>query len=76
MRRYIVVRAAWDDEAKVWYVQECDIPGVATEAESVEELRRKIPIVIGDLLEDDAERPSELEIDFIAYAHDRVTLAA
>jgi predicted RNase H-like HicB family nuclease len=76
MRRYIVVRAAWDDEAKVWYVQDCDIPGVATEAATVEELRRKVPIIIQDLLEDEAERPSELEIDFIAYAHDRVTLAA
>jgi predicted RNase H-like HicB family nuclease len=76
MRRYIVVRVAWDDEARVWYVQDCDIPGVATEAETVEELRRKVPVIIGDLLEDEAERPSELEIDFIAYAHDRVTLAA
>jgi predicted RNase H-like HicB family nuclease len=76
MRRYAVVRVAWDEEAKVWFVQESDIPGLATEAETLEELRRKVPRIIQDLLEDEAEVPSEIEIDFIAYAHDRVTIAA
>jgi predicted RNase H-like HicB family nuclease len=76
MRRYAIVRVAWDDEAKVWFVQESDIPGLVTEAGSLEELRRKVPHIIQDLLEDEAERPAEIEIDFIAYAHDRVTIAA
>jgi predicted RNase H-like HicB family nuclease len=76
MRRYAVVRAAWDDEAKVWYIQESDIPGLATEAATLEELRRKVPLMIQDLLEGEAEHPDEIEIDFIAYAHDRVTIAA
>ena len=76
MHRYAVVRAAWDDEAKVWYVQESDIPGLATEAGTLEELRRKVPLMIRDLLEGEDESPAEIEIDFIAYAHDRVTIAA
>jgi predicted RNase H-like HicB family nuclease len=76
MRPYAVVRIAWDDEAKVWYVEESDIPGLATEADTLEELRRKVPIIIQDLLEDERNRPDEIEIDFIAYAHDRVRIAA
>ena len=51
MRRYAVVRVAWDDEAKVWYVEKSDIDGLATEADTLEELRRKVPIIIQDLLE-------------------------
>ncbi|MGO4704958.1 DUF1902 domain-containing protein [Microvirga sp. 2MCAF38] len=76
MPRYVVVRAAWDEEAKVWYVQESDIPGLVTEAETLEDLRRKVPLIIQDLLEDADGHPNEIEIDFIAYAHDRVTIAA
>jgi predicted RNase H-like HicB family nuclease len=76
MRRYAVVRAAWDDEAKVWYVEESDIPGLATEADTLDELRKKVPVIIQDLLEDESDKPDEIEIDFIAYAHDRVRTAA
>jgi predicted RNase H-like HicB family nuclease len=75
MRRHVVVRAAWDDEARVWYVEESDVPGLATE-DTLEELRRKIPIIIQDLLEDRPDRPDSIELDLIAYAHDRVNLAA
>ncbi len=75
MRRYAVVRVAWDDEAKVWYVEKSDIDGLATEADTLEELRRKVPIIIQDLLEDRADRPEEIELDFIAYAHDCVRIA-
>ena len=67
MRRYAVVRVAWDDEAKVWYVEDSDIEGLATEADTLEELRRKVPVIIQDLLEDQADRPDEIELDFIAY---------
>jgi len=76
MRRYAVVRIAWDDEARVWHVEESDIPGLATEADTLEELRRKVPVIIQDLLEGETDRPDEIEIDFIAYAHDRVRIAA
>jgi hypothetical protein len=39
-------------------------------------LRRKVPAIVRDLLEGEADRPDEIELDFIAYAHDRVRLAA
>ncbi len=38
IRCHAFVRAAWDDEAKVWYVEQCVIPGLATEADTIEAL--------------------------------------
>ena len=76
MRRYAVVRVAWDEEASVWYVEDTDIPGLAAEAATLDELRGKVPVIIRDLLEDEADRPDEIEVDLIAYAHDRVRTAA
>lgn len=38
MRRHAFVRATWDDEVKVWYGEECDIPGLAAEADTLEAL--------------------------------------
>ena len=76
MDRHVVVRAAWDDEARVWYVRDSDVPGLATEADTLEELRRKIPVIIQDLLDDRLDRPDVIELDLIAYSHDRIDLAA
>lgn len=71
----VVVRADWDDEAQVWVATSSDLPGLHTEAESIEGLRRKLPGLIADLLEISgaAEVPSTIEI--IAYARDRYLAA-
>jgi hypothetical protein len=34
----VTVRAAWDSEAKVWYVQDRNVPGLHIEAETREKL--------------------------------------
>jgi predicted RNase H-like HicB family nuclease len=74
MRRHAVVRCAWDADAAVWYISDSDVPGLATEATSLEALRQKLPGMIQDLLEDD--RSEDIEVDLIAYAHDRVRVGA
>ena len=74
MSRHVVVRCAWDDEADVWFVQESDVPGLVTEADTLEALRRKLPEMIQDLLE--VETAMDIEGDLIAYAHDRVRVQA
>ena len=74
MNRRVVVRCAWDDEADVWFVQESDVPGLVTEADTLEALRRKLPEMIQDLLE--VETAMDIEVDLIAYAHDRVRVQA
>lgn len=51
----IVVRATWDPEAGVWVAESEDVPGLVTEAESIEALQRKLPGMIQDLFEEDGD---------------------
>ncbi len=47
----ILVRAEWDDDAKVWVATSADIAGLATEAATLEELRDKVLAMVGELAE-------------------------
>ena len=44
------VNAEWDGEAKVWYVSDIDVPGLAAESHSVETLLAKLNDLIPELL--------------------------
>ena len=68
----ITIKAAWDDEAQVWYVKESNLPGLHIEADTPVELYSKLPGAIEDLLEGSGER--EVSFDFITPG--RVTIAA
>jgi predicted RNase H-like HicB family nuclease len=48
--RYTVT-CLWDDEAHVWYVAETDVPGLVTEAPTLEEMERKLLVMIPEMLE-------------------------
>ena len=45
------VTAFWDAEAAVWVATSEDVPGLATEADTVEALIDKLKIMIPELLE-------------------------
>ena len=60
----ITVRAAWDPEAKVWYVEHSDLQGLHLEADSPLELYDRLPGAIDDLLEGSGER--EVTFEFVA----------
>ena len=45
------VDADWDPEAEVWVATSDDVPGLATEAATVEALAAKLRILIPELLE-------------------------
>ena len=47
----LFVRAEWDDESRVWVATSDDVPGLATEAETVESLIEKLRIMNPELLE-------------------------
>ena len=47
----LFVRAEWDDQAEVWVATSDDVPGLATEAETVEALMSKLEVMIPELLE-------------------------
>jgi len=48
---HIIVKAIWDDEAKVWVATSDDVPGLVTEADTCEGLLNKLQILIPELLE-------------------------
>lgn len=65
MQKIYFVRAEWDDQARVWVATSDDVPGLATEAETLESLSVKLEVLIPELLElngcpDGTEVPFEL----------------
>jgi predicted RNase H-like HicB family nuclease len=44
------VIAEWDEEAQVWVASSEDVPGLATGADTLEELIEKLKVVIPELL--------------------------
>jgi len=71
MPSMIKVQAAWDDEAKVWFVEQSDVFGVNAEAATLQELRDKLPNVIADVLADNepARLRHDLTVELIARSH-------
>ena len=51
MNKTYLVRADWDAEAKVWVATSDDVPGLATEADTLELLTQKLEIMVPELLE-------------------------
>ena len=45
------INAQWDPEAKVWTATSDQIPGLAIEAETMEELVKRLRVTIPELLE-------------------------
>ena len=57
------VHANYDPEARVWYAIDGDIPGLAVDAETLEQLEVKVANMLDDLLDihrDDFADPSVL----------------
>jgi predicted RNase H-like HicB family nuclease len=49
-RKPLFVRAEWDEEAMVWVATSDDVPGLATEAVTMEALIEKLKVMIPELL--------------------------
>jgi predicted RNase H-like HicB family nuclease len=47
----LFIRAEWDEEAQVWVATSDDVPGLATEEETLEGLVGKLKVIIPELLE-------------------------
>jgi predicted RNase H-like HicB family nuclease len=59
------VRAEWDEDARVWVATSDDVPGLVTEADTMEALVEKLKMMIPELLDangiaDQEEVPFEL----------------
>jgi uncharacterized protein DUF1902 len=64
----VIVKAAYDSEANVWYVEDSDLHGVNAWAPSLQELGDKLPAVILDLLDEEGE-DSALDVPIEVIAH-------
>ena len=56
----IEIKAEWDPEANVWVATSDDLPGLVTEAETVESLQQKLAVMVPDLLEASGGTASEV----------------
>lgn len=50
MAATIEVRAQWDPEARVWWAESADLPGLVSEAPTLDALIERVSAVIPDLL--------------------------
>ncbi|HVQ06916.1 MAG TPA: DUF1902 domain-containing protein [Allosphingosinicella sp.] len=48
------IRAEYDPEAKVWWTSDSDVPGLVTEAETLEELAEKLEYLVGEMVVENA----------------------
>lgn len=80
MMTSIRVHATWDPEASVWVAESDDVPGLVTEAPSVEALTEKLRGLIPELLEANGvalpTEDGEFAFDVVAERHDRVRMAS
>jgi len=51
----LFIRAEWDEEAHVWVATSDDVPGLATEEDTLERLIEKLKIMIPELLDYNGE---------------------
>jgi hypothetical protein len=58
----------------VWVAESTDLPGLVTEADTLEALQEKIPAMIRDLLEDDSDDATcvEVPVEILATSSQRV----
>jgi hypothetical protein len=69
-----VLKAAFDEDAHVWYVESSDIEGLHVEGDTFEAFRRNVADAAIDLLEGDGS--AEIHIEIIAHASVRARVAA
>ena len=71
MSHLVVVRATWDPEANVWVAESSDLPGLVTEAATLDALALKLPGLIQDLMESDNDGEMEIPVEVVASFSDR-----
>lgn len=74
------VHADWDPEADVWVATSEDVPGLATEAPTIEDLTEKLRGLIPELLEANQMLPrdpsTDLSFELTSHRSEKVLLAS
>ncbi|MDP2829705.1 MAG: DUF1902 domain-containing protein [Sulfuricellaceae bacterium] len=74
MNKLLFIRAEWDSDAEVWVATSDDVPGLATEADTLEALSAKLDVMVPELLDangctDGLDVPFELLARRFSIAH-------
>ena len=76
--KQITVTAEWDPEAQVWVATSDDVPGLITEASTVEALAEKLSVIIPELLEANGNlagnEVGQVPINLIAHREQIISL--
>ena len=74
------VHADWDPEADVWVATSEDVPGLATEASTIEDLTEKLRGLIPELLEANRMLPGDpsagISFELTSHRSEKVRLAS
>ena len=73
----IEVNAQWDPEAKVWVAESDNVPGLITEAATLEILQKKLSVMIPEILEANGildRELTEIPFELIAHREQRISL--
>jgi len=62
MNKPYFVRAEWDEEAAVWVATSDDVPGLVTEAETLEALNTKLRSMVPELLDANGCMPADGQV--------------
>ncbi len=68
MENKIQIKAIWDPEAKVWVAESDDVPGLITEADTMEQLVNKLHILIPELLQENGVDTKSRDIPFDLFS--------
>ena len=71
----LVIHADWDSEAGCWYATSDDIPGLATGADTIEDLIERLKVIVPELVELN-EIPVAERVSFELRARRRATADA
>lgn len=73
------IEAFWDSEVRVWTATSEDVPGLVTEADSLEALVQKLRNIVPELLELNHilpnDRLSTIEIDITSHRQELIQVA-
>lgn len=74
------IRADWDPEADVWVAVSDEVPGLATEAATLEALTEKLRALIPELLEANLHQTGgaeeELSFEIVGHRRERLRMAS
>lgn len=70
------VRAEWDAEAGVWVAESDDVPGLVTEADTIERLIERLQVLVPELLELNGGVVDGGPIELVARLPERTSHAA